>query len=293
MPVPESRIVRRIAEAGGTLVVPGAGTPLEALAAERAGAGVVYVSGYATAAWRHGVPDIGLIALAEIAESLAAVTSVVDVPVIVDADTGYGDVVNVAKTVERLVALGAEGIQLEDQTWPKRCGHLRGKTVEPTEVMERKIRAAVRARTDASTLVIARTDARAPLGIDEAIERARRYHDAGADALFIDAPESEGELERIAADVPGILVANMSESGLTPALSRERFREMGFGIVLYPTSSLRIAADAFTRFFADLLASGTSSAWTGEMATLGQLNELVGIAAAEALEQSVLEGSAR
>jgi len=270
--------------------MPGAGTPLEALAAQKAGFTALYVSGYSTAAWRHGVPDIGIIALAEIVESLRAVTSVVDIPVIVDADTGYGDVINVAKSVERLEGAGAAGIQIEDQTWPKRCGHLRGKTVEPAEVMIRKIRAAVRARSSSETLIVARTDARAPYGIDEAISRARSYHDAGADALFIDAPESEAELEQIAAEVPGVLVANMSESGLTPMLSRERFRELGFGIVLYPTSALRIASEAFVRFFTELLETGQSRGWMDRMGTLESLNALVGIDAAEAFEASVLDG---
>lgn len=284
-----NRVRRAIEAAGGSLIVPGVGTPLEARAAVAAGFSSLYVSGYATAAWRHGVPDIGLIALSEIADSLAAVTEVVDVPVIVDADTGYGDVANVAKTVERLEALGADAIQLEDQTWPKRCGHLSGKSVEPTEVMERKVRAAVRARRSDQTMIVARTDARAPYGIDEAIDRARRYHDAGAEALFIDAPESERELELIAERVPGIKVANMSESGLTPALGRERFRELGFGLVLYPTSALRVAAEMFQRFFADLAANGDSSAWLDRMATLDQLNTLVGIREAEQFERAVLD----
>lgn len=289
----ESRIEAAIAAAGGTLILPGAGTPLEARAAEQAGAGAIYVSGYSTAAWRHGVPDIGIIALSEIADSVQAVTAVVDVPVIVDADTGYGDVVNVAKSVERLESLGAAGIQLEDQTWPKRCGHLRGKTVEPTEVMERKIRAAVKARSSDDTLIIARTDARAPYGIDEAITRAKRYYDAGAGAVFIDAPESEAELELIAEQAPGIRVANMSESGLTPMLSRDRFRELGFELVLYPTSSLRIASLAFQQFFTELLANGDSSSWMDRIGSLESLNALVGIEAAETFEAEVLGGAAR
>lgn len=273
------------------MIVPGVGSALEARAAQDAGFGGLYVSGYATAAWRHGVPDIGLIALAEISESLGAVTAVTDVPVIVDADTGYGDVSNVARAVATLEQRGASGIQLEDQTWPKRCGHLSGKTVEPTEVMVRKIRAAVSARASTDTMIVARTDARAPLGLDEAIDRARRYADAGAEAIFIDAPESEAELERIADEVPGHLVANMSESGLTPALSRDQFTKLGFSIVLYPTSSLRIAAQAFQLFYRDLLARGDSSEWIDRMATLGQLNTLVGIDEAERFEAAILKVS--
>ncbi|MEO9323291.1 isocitrate lyase/phosphoenolpyruvate mutase family protein [Nocardioides sp. C4-1] len=277
---------------GRALLVPGVGTPLEAHAAAAAGFEAVYVSGYATAAWRHGVPDIGLIAFGEISDALTAVTDVVDLPVVVDADTGYGDVVNVARTVRLLEARGASAVQLEDQTWPKRCGHLRGKSVEPLDVMVRKIAAAASSRVDDETMIIARTDARATDGLEAAIARARAYVEAGADAIFVDAPESEAELAEIAASVAAPLVANMSESGLTPMLPRERFDELGYAIVLYPTSSLRVASRAFARFFADLREHGDSSRWLDDMSSLGELNALVGLAEAEALEARVTEATA-
>lgn len=276
---------------GRSLLVPGVGTPLEAHAAAAAGFEAVYVSGYATAAWRSGVPDIGLIAFGEICESLSAVTDVVDLPVIVDADTGYGDVVNVARTVRLLEARGASAVQLEDQTWPKRCGHLRGKSVEPLDVMVRKIAAAASSRASDETMIIARTDARATDGLDEAIARGRAYAEAGADAIFVDAPESEAELAAIASAVPVTLVANMSESGLTPMLSRERFDELGYGIVIYPTSSLRVASRVFARFFADLREHGDSSRWLDDMSSLGELNALVGLGEAEAFETRITEAA--
>lgn len=279
---------RLIAETTGPLVLPGVGTALEAVAAEAAGFPAVYVSGYATAAWRHGVPDVGIIALAEIQAALQSVTSSTSIPVIVDADTGYGDVSNVADTVRRLEATGASAIQIEDQKWPKRCGHLQGKSVESMDVAVRKVRAAVQARRNDDTMIIARTDARATHGLDEAIERARRFHAEGADALFIDAPESVEELERIAADVPGLRVANMSESGKTPPTSRERFAELGFEIVLYPTSALRIASLAFVEFFADLARDGDSQAWAPRMQSLDDLNSLVGIDRIQGFEADIL-----
>ncbi|WP_395640558.1 oxaloacetate decarboxylase [Pseudolysinimonas sp.] len=279
-----------IAASHGPLLVPGVGTPLEALAAQAAGFPAVYVSGYATAAWRHGVPDIGLIALAEIAVSLESIAAVTDVPLIVDADTGYGDVSNVADTVRRLEAAGAAAIQIEDQTWPKRCGHLSGKSVEAKDIAVRKVRAAVRARRDDTTLIIARTDARATDDLDEAIERGRRFHAEGADVVFIDAPESVDEVERIAAEVPGLRLANMSESGKTPAMSLEQFAALGIEIVLYPTSGLRIASQAFLEFFADLRRDGDSARWHGRMQSLDDLNALVGLDRISAFEQAILAG---
>lgn len=280
-----------LAASAGPLLVPGVGTALEAVAAEQAGFSAVYVSGYATAAWRHGVPDIGLIALAEITAALQAVTASVSVPVIVDADTGYGDVANVADTVRRLEAAGAAAIQIEDQTWPKRCGHLSGKTVESREVAFRKVRAAARARRD-DTLLIARTDARATHDLDEAIERGRRFHEEGADVVFIDAPEGRDEVERIAAEVPGIRLINMSESGKTPPLALDEFAAMGIEMVLYPTSALRIASQAFLDFFADLRRDGDSVRWVDRMQSLDDLNSLVGLETVQAFEAGVLAASA-
>jgi 2-methylisocitrate lyase-like PEP mutase family enzyme len=269
---------RLAAAAEHPLVVPGVGTPLEAQCAVWAGFDTLYLSGYATAAWAYGQPDVGLIALDEVSHVLGAVTEAVDVPVICDADTGYGDIVQVRHTVRRLERLGARAIQLEDQVWPKRCGHLLGKTAIPAADHAAKIAAAVRARRDPETLIIGRTDALAPNGLADALDRAKRYAHAGADILFIDAPTSIDDLETIAAELSGhILMANMSESGLTPHLSAQEFHDLGFRLVAYPTSALRIAARVFGEFFTELRATGDSRSWRDRMTSLDELNSLVGL----------------
>lgn len=271
------------------LVVPGIGTPLEARCAVAAGFEAVYQSGYATAAWRHGQPDIGLMALEETATALEAVAEAVDVPIIVDADTGYGDVAGVERAVRRLERMGASAIQLEDQTWPKKCGHMSDKTVIPAVDHARKVLAAVRARQDPDTIIIARTDALAPHGMVEALDRVKRYADAGADAVFVDAPSSIEDLEAIAGAVSGVpLLANMSESGLTPHLTAQEFHDLGFGVVLFPTSALRIAARAMTDFFTELRGSGDSRGWVERMMSLDELNDTVGLPAILASEAALL-----
>ncbi|HEU0102062.1 MAG TPA: oxaloacetate decarboxylase [Mycobacteriales bacterium] len=274
--------------ADGPLVLPGVGTPLEALAAVRAGFPGIYLSGYATAGWQSGKPDIGLTGLREVLDCLTAIGGRVPQPVLVDADTGYGDVSNVADTVRRLERAGAAGVQLEDQTWPKRCGHLDGKTVEPVDVMVRKLRAALAARSGPGLFVVARTDARSPLGLDEAISRAQTYAEVGADAVFVDAPHSVDELRRIGAEVPGRLVVNISESGLTPSLPAAELGALGFDLVLYPTGALRAAAAAVQSYFGHLREAGTSSAWAGPMLTLGAFNELVGLTEFQLAEADLL-----
>ena len=276
------------AHAGRPLVVPGIGSPLEARCAQAAGFEAVYQSGYATAAWRYGQPDVGLVAMQEMADALGAVTEAVELTVIADADTGYGDVSNVGHTVRRFELLGAAAVQLEDQAWPKRCGHLRGKTVIPAADHARKIAAAVRARRDADTMIIARTDALAPVGMADALDRAKQYADAGADALFVDAPTSVADLETIASALAGnTLIANMSESGLTPHLSAAEFYELGFDIVLFPTSALRIGSQIISRFFTELRATGDSRPWSDRIMSLDDLNALVGLTELEDWERSV------
>ena len=273
-----------LAAADGPLVLPGVGTPLEALAAVHAGFDGVYLSGYATAGWQTGKPDIGLTGLREVLDCLTAIGGRLSQPVLVDADTGYGDVSNVADAVRRLERAGARGVQLEDQTWPKRCGHLAGKTVEPVDVMVRKLRAALAARVDPDLFVVARTDARSPLGLDEAISRARTYAEVGADAVFVDAPHSTQELRRIGAEVPGRLVVNISESGLTPSLPAAELGAMGFDLVLYPTGALRAAAAAVQSYFRHLRTIGDSSGWKEPMLSLAAFNDLVGLADYQAAE---------
>lgn len=258
------------------VVVPGGGTPLEALAAEKAGFSAFYLSGYAVAAWRHGLPDIGLLGARDTAEALTAVTRVSSLPVICDADTGYGNEASVHSTVRLLEAAGASAIQFEDQTWPKKCGHMANKSVVDSDEAVRKVAAAVEAKSNPDTTIIARTDSLAPVSIDEALRRAKMFRDVGADVLFIDAPQSMEHLERIGKELAGsILMANMSESGLTPALSASEFADLGFGLVVFPTSALRLGMQSVTQLFSSLKSSGDARDAESQIILLDELNELV------------------
>jgi len=258
------------------VVVPGGGTPLEALAAEKAGFSAFYLSGYAVAAWRHGLPDIGLLGARDTAEALTAVTRVSSLPVICDADTGYGNEASVHSTVRLLEAAGASAIQFEDQTWPKKCGHMANKSVVDADEAVRKVAAAVEAKSNPDTTIIARTDSLAPVSIDEALRRAKMFRDVGADVLFIDAPQSMEHLERIGKELAGsTLMANMSESGLTPALSAQEFADLGFGLVVFPTSALRLGMQSVTRLFSTLKTSGDARNAESHIVLLDELNELV------------------
>lgn len=258
------------------VVVPGGGTPLEALAAEKAGFSAFYLSGYAVAAWRHGLPDIGLLGARDTAEALSAVTRVSSLPVICDADTGYGNEASVHSTVRLLEAAGASAIQFEDQTWPKKCGHMANKSVVDADEAVRKVAAAVEARSNPDTTIIARTDSLAPVSIDEALRRAKMFRDVGADVLFIDAPQSMEHLERIGKELAGsTLMANMSESGLTPALSAKEFAELGFGLVVFPTSALRLGMESVIQLFSSLASSGDARNAEERIILLDEPNGLV------------------
>lgn len=271
------------------LVVPGGGSPLEIRLIEEAGFEAAYVSGYATAAARFGVPDVGLVAYAEIEDAVLAARRVTDLPLIVDCDTGYGDVVNVRRTVQGMETLGVAAIQIEDQIWPKRCGHMDGKSVEPRDVALKKVRAAVAARRDPDTLIVARTDARGPHGLDEAIERCLMFKAAGADVLFVDGPESAAELERIGRDLPGPLLANMSETGKTPLFSAAELAAMGYAIALFPSSTVRLAIKTLGDFLAALSKTGDSRPWVDRMASLETTNRALGLDAIQAFDTEISE----
>ncbi|GGM25759.1 MULTISPECIES: isocitrate lyase/PEP mutase family protein [Micromonospora] len=269
-------------------VVAGAGSPLEARLVEAAGFEAVYVSGYAMAAAMHGRPDIGILDAAENVAGVLAIRAVTDLPLLVDADTGYGDVVNVRDTVRRLEQAGANAIQLEDQVWPKRCGHMAGKRVVDVEEMLRKIDAAVNGRRDPATAIVARTDSRAPLGLAEALRRVERFRAAGADAVFVDAPQSADELRAVGALAGGgPLVVNMSETGLTPMLPAAELEAMGFSVAIYPTAALRVGAYATLELLRGLRRTGDTRSGAPAMMSLDQLNELVGLGELTAFEDTV------
>jgi 2-methylisocitrate lyase-like PEP mutase family enzyme len=258
------------------LLCPGIYDALSAALVEQAGFEAAYLSGASIAYTRLGAPDIGLVSLAEVADVLACVTGRVRLPVIVDADTGFGNALNVQRTVRVLERAGAAAIQLEDQDFPKRCGHLRGKALVPAAEMVGKIRAAADARDHA--LIIARTDAIAVEGFDAALERAERYTQAGADILFIEAPEDRAQMQaiaaRFAARIP--LLANMVEGGRTPVASADELGGMGFRVVIFPGGTVRALARGLQDYFAVLKQDGTTARFRDRMHDFDGLNAVIG-----------------
>ena len=266
----------RQAVAGTTIAVPGAFNALTAKMIERAGFDAAYLSGAAFSAGVLGLPDIGLFTLTELVQQTTYLTRGIEIPLIVDADTGFGEAVNVERTVQELAAAGAAAIQLEDQRLPKRCGHLSGKSlVEPDEMCS-KLRAADSARPNADLVLIARTDARGVAGLDDAIDRAKRYLDAGADWIFPEALADRGEFERFARAVDAPLVANMTEFGQSPLLSRDELSDLGYAAVLYPVTLLRVAAKGVEAALDLLAADGIQTELLDVMQTRQELYDLLG-----------------
>ena len=270
--------IRSLVEAD-TVLMPGVYDALTARIAARVGFDIVFISGYSVSAARLGEPDFGFLTQTEMAEAARSVCRVSEAPVIVDADTGYGNAVNVIRTVRDLQDAGAAGIFLEDQVWPKKCGHMAGKRVVETEEHAAKIRAAVDARGERDLFGVARTDARQPLGLDAAIERCLAYKEAGADALFVEAPQSVEELERVAAALPGPLVANMIERGATPHLSRAELRDLGYALIVCPLAALYAAARAVTDVLTELRDRETTAGAYDRMLTFDEFNALVDLEA--------------
>ena len=260
------------------LIAPGVYDGLSALLAEQAGAEAVYLSGASIAYTRFGRPDIGLVDMTEVAEILAAIRERVACPVLVDADTGYGNALNVQRTVRAFERAGADAIQLEDQSLPKRCGHLAGKSLVAAEEMLGKIKAALDARRSDQTLIIARCDAIAVEGLEAALERSAAYAEAGADLIFVEAPQSCEDMARIV-DVLGgrvPLMANMVEGGRTPPLSAPELEELGFDLVIFPGGLVRAFASMAQDYFAALLANGSNQPFRDRMVDFETLNVVIG-----------------
>jgi 2-methylisocitrate lyase-like PEP mutase family enzyme len=249
------------------LTVPGAANALFARVAEDVGFPVVYATGAGIANMHLGAPDIGLTTLTEVASTVAAMADAVSIPIIVDADTGFGNPVNMVHTVRVLERAGAAALQIEDQVFPKKCGHFAGKDVIHLEEMIQKIKAAVDTRHDGDLQIIARTDARAVEGLDRAIERALRFAEAGADITFVEAPVSIEELARIASEIAVPQVANIVHGGRTPDPGRAAFANMGFSIVLYANAGLQAALHACTEVFSRLKADGSLENVSGLLAS--------------------------
>lgn len=249
--------LKKLLQRREAVIVPGAPNAMFARIIERQGFDVVYVTGAGIANMHLGAPDIGLTTVTEVAEMTAAISDATDKPLIVDADTGFGNALNVVRTVRLLERAGAAGLQLEDQVFPKRCGHFSGKEVIPADEMVQKIRAAADTRVDGDLQIIARTDARAVDGLEAALDRAHAYIEAGADATFVEAPLNEEELARIAADLDVPQFANVVHGGRTPDIGQDRLKEMGFAAVLYANAVLQATISAANDVLASLRSNGS------------------------------------
>ena len=270
--------LRALLDSGQTIVAPGAFDPLSARLVEEAGFPAVYMTGFGTSAALIGRPDVGLLTMTEMAGNAGRIAACVDIPVIADADTGYGNPLNVIRTVGAYEAAGVAGIHIEDQVAPKKCGHMEGKQVIPAEEMAQKVRAAVEARAQPEFVIIARTDARAVEGLDRALERGRMYREAGADALFIEALTSEDEAGEAIRAFPGVpLLFNWAQGGKTPPISLDRLRELGYRIVIFPISTLLAATGAMRRILHEIAQAGTPAAAAHEMPTFAEFVDFIGL----------------
>ncbi|NIS60143.1 MAG: methylisocitrate lyase [Proteobacteria bacterium] len=275
MPTRSARL-RELLSREEILMAPGAHDALTARIAEMCNFEAVYMTGAGTVNTQLGMPDHSIITLTEMVQNAARIARATTLPIVSDADTGYGGVLNVMRTVDEFHRAGISGIHIEDQVMPKRCGHVEGKEVIPMEEMMGKIRAACQARTDPDFLIIARVDARAPLGFDEAVRRGKAYLDAGADMIFPEALESEEEFRAYARQVRGPLLANMTEFGRTPYLTAAKFQEMGYRMVIYPASAMRVTIKAIHELFTEIRSTGTQRQFLERMFTRDQLYELIG-----------------
>ena len=257
------------------LVIPGVYDAIGAKIAEKVGFNAMFQTGYGTSATLFGMPDYGFIGATETVDNARRISNAISVPLIVDSDTGYGNALSVWKLVKELEAAGAAGIFLEDQKWPKRCGHMQGKEVIPQEEYTEKLGAAIDARENKDFVIVARTDSRATEGLDKSIERGIQNKKTGADAIFIEAPRSLDEMKKIGKEIKAPLVANMIEGGATPMNSAETLNKIGFNIVLYPLSVLFANTFATMNILQELKNSGTTSKYKQKVVNFDQFNKLV------------------
>ena len=259
------------------LIMPGAFDSLSARMIEQTGFKAVTLGGYAVSASLLGKPDVSLLTLTEMINHTKYIVDAVNIPVFADGDTGHGNVTNVIRTTREFEKAGVAGFFIEDQVFPKRCGHMEGKQVIPTEEMVAKLKAAVDTRVDQDLVIMARTDALAVYGLDEAIERANRYREAGADLIFIEAPGSEEEMRRINREVDAPTMANMVEGGKTPLIPPRVLQEIGYNVVVYPLSTVYAAAWATRRVMEELFNQGTTQGFMDRMTVFNDFNKLVGL----------------
>lgn len=267
--------LREMLKSKKPLVVPGVYDAISAKIAERVGFDVMFQTGYGTSATMFGMPDYGFIGATETIDNARRICRAVSVPVIIDSDTGYGNALSVWKLVKELESSGASGIFLEDQQWPKRCGHMQGKEVISQEEYTEKLSAAIDARESKDFIIVARTDARATEGLDAAIERGKQNKKTGADAIFVEAPNSLNEMKKIGSKINAPLVANMIEGGATPLNSAETLNKIGFKIILYPLSVLYANTFATMNILKELKKSGNTKKYKEKVVDFNQFNELV------------------
>jgi 2,3-dimethylmalate lyase len=285
-PMDRPRRLRELLALPQPLLAPGVYDALGARLVEEAGFEAVYMTGFGTAASKLGRPDVGLLTMSEMVDNARAIARACQLPVIADADTGYGNAINVVRTIQEFEQAGVAAIHIEDQVLPKRCGHLEGKQLVPLDEMLSKVRAAVAARSAPELVLIARTDAAAVEGIGSAIDRARRYRDAGADVLFVEAAVSEADIERVASELAGIpLLFNWAEGGKTPPISYGRLRELGFAIVIFPISTLLTATAAIRHSLAQIKEAGTPAPLLEQMPGFGEFLQFIGLEEIHDLEQ--------
>jgi len=276
--------LRKLLKSKKPLVIPGVFDAIGAKVAQKAGFDAMFQTGYGTSATLFGMPDYGFIGSTETVENARRVCRSVDVPVIVDADTGYGNALSVWKLVKDLEAAGASGMFLEDQRWPKRCGHMKGKEVIRKEEYAEKLQAALDARKNKDFIIVARTDARATEGLDKAIERGLYYKDIGADVIFVEAPKTVAEMKKIGQSIKAPLVANMIEGGATPISSESTLHKMGFKIILYPLSVLFANTFASIQILKELRKSGTTTKLKNKLVSFDQFNDIVELSKFRKLE---------
>ena len=276
----EKRIqFREDLKSGKILITPGVGDALTAKVAEKSGISCVIMGGYSVSASRLGQPDVGLLSCTEMAEQLTGICNAVDIPVMADGDTGYGNALNMIRTERMFENAGSVCTFFEDQAWPKRCGHMEGKVVISAEEHAQKIRAAVDARLDKEMMIMSRTDARAVYGIDEAIERSKRYADAGAEMCFADGLCSREEVEKFALGMEGTgayIVANMIEGGKTPIIPAEELQQMGYSVVFYACSAVYTITKALSGLFTALAKDGDTNAVADKLIPFGEFNHIIG-----------------
>ena len=281
-------LLRKILQGPEILIAPGAHNAFTAKIIEQAGFKAVYMTGSGAAMDLLGLPDLGFLTMSEMVAHARNIVQATSLPVIADADTGYGNALNVMRTVREYEGAGVAGLHIEDQVAPKRCGHFSGKEVISREEMIGKIKAALDSRRDQNLVVIARTDARAVLGLQEAIERGVAYAEAGADMIFVDAPESAEELSLIARSIPAPLMANLSEGGKTPLLSAQELQDMGYKLVIYPRSAAGAAAKAIQELMAVLKRDGTTEKYLDRIISFEGRNQITGLAYYRELDKKYL-----